>query len=239
MKNNILFLIVVFVLTNLSLYAFENDYFSVSDNGWINRKSSEPNVYHFTLKDFEKESSKNVEPQILVEVNEFNQKRYLDDDNSLLSAAKTGAKKSIELRTKIVRETFTQEIKKRAPSVTTKQIEDVLNKEIGTTEIEEPSLTMVDGHKAAVINFSMGYIKMRMFIFITLTKGFAITVTYTEPTSIDSIPEYDQFISSFNAKGEKATYYNAAVAPMIRYVIIFVIIFVIGLGLAIFLKKAN
>ena len=239
MKKNILFLIVAFVFTNISLFAFENNLFSVNDSGWQAGNGPKPNTFLFTLKDFVKEDPKNVEPKILVEVNEFGENRYIKDDSLLLDAAKLGANETINLRKKIITDTFTREMKARVPGITNKQIEDILEKELGTVEIEEPSYSIVNGHKAAVIDSTLGYIKTRLYVLMTLTKAFTITITYTEPTSIDSVSEVDQFVSSFNAKDKKATYYNAAIAPMIKYGLILLVLLIIGVVIVIVVKKAN
>ena len=237
MKKSILFLIVAFVFTNISLFAFENDLFKVNENGWKIENSSKPNTFLFSLKDFVKEDPKNVEPKILIEVNEFGENRYIKDDSILLDAAKLGANETINLRKKIISDTFTREMKARIPSITNKQIEEILEKELGTVEIENPSYTIVDGHKAAVIESTLGYIKTRLFVFMTLRKAFTITITYTEPTSIDSISEYDQFISSFNSKDKKATYYNAVISPLLKYGFIFSMLLLIGVVIVVIVAK--
>ncbi len=60
MKKYICFIVILFVFVNMSLFAFENEYFKVNDSKWsVNNKITSSfvkgfnGVYGFSLKDFE------------------------------------------------------------------------------------------------------------------------------------------------------------------------------------------
>ena len=240
MKKKILFLVIAFLMMNISLFAFDNDLFGVSSNDWDYKKGTEPNVYIFSLKDFEKEDAKSIPPQIVVQViQRQNEYQYRKEDKEVLALTKKAAKEDAEQRLKLIKDNMTKLLKSKMPNISDRKIDELMESEVGTPEFGDPYFKMIDGHKASVVDYSINYIKIRIIGIITLTKTIAITVVCSDPTSIDSLSSYNQFISSFKAKDRQATYFNAQILPMIKYVLGSVIGMILVSVLVFYIRKNN
>ena len=218
MKRKICFFVLFFMLINLSLYAFENDFFNVSDTGWKYEKGPENNSFIFVMKDFEKLDFKSIVPLIKVVVTENGEKKYIKDNKTYMSEAKEEAEKLYKKQLAITKGIMTQAIKSRFTSISDKKLEEMIENEIGETGIKEPHIDYLDKQKAVVVNYNVNFAQTRVISVLTLNRLYTITVVYSDPTDLDGLDQYKKFISSFKIKDKEATYFNAVTKPILMWV---------------------
>ena len=251
MKKYICFIVILFVFVNMSLFAFENEYFKVNDSKWsINNKVSSSfvkgfnGVYGFSLKDFETDDpiKKMAPPSIFVAVkkNEEGVTHYIKDEKGFLENQKKVVTQDFEAGEKRFKEAMLQVLLAQMPNTPKSRLEKMVDKEYeatGGSELGSIAYTRVGPHKAVESNYRLSVFAIRTYVIYTLTRIYYIEVKYYDSVEIDSLPAFKEFMSSLDFKDKIANKFNSETLPLLIKLGIGSIGLLIGIGAFIYVKK--
>ena len=215
MKKHIFLLIALFSFINISsLFAYENDFFKVKDNGW-NRKDLPNGNYHFVLKDYKPEDKtiKSFTPNIVVSVknHDHDEYKYIDDEKKYLKEIDDAIKKSCKLQAKEFKEAMIKDALKAFPNMPKSKIEKQLEKELEqySCEASDSHYKFINKHRGVESEYNIYIVKVRTLTILTMKRLYFLEIKYPEFVDIDSLDAYKEFISSFQIKDKEATFFNA------------------------------
>ncbi len=246
MKKIFFSLFFFLIIFNSSLFAFDNSFFSVNDDGWEVRPDSD-REFTFKMKDFnssEDEDDFKMIPSVSVIVSdndglvvakfnqdELNQIKETVENNAIsgyINDAKEMAYKALGVNT-----SKSSYITPFIPREVEKKVEELFE----DSGVKSYYYGTIGGNKAYVIDFKVGLIEGRRFALLGLKKSYIIEFRYGENTDIKSLKPYKDFVSSFKMKDSAPTSFNAFIyGSFAKSILKLLIIIAIG-GAASFFKK--
>ena len=232
MKFKISFLLTLFVCLNSSLFAFNNKYFSVKDNGWKVEKKSDK-IISFLLKDYTapEEDKLGIAPFININIEEkentiyvvkFNQKELDDLKKELENKA---YKENLELAQKGTRKFLESNFR----NATKSQIDKATEQAYEDSGIKSGSISKVGNSKAYRVDYKIAELLFRRFVVVSLNRFTIIEFAYPETFDLDSSKEYKDFISSFKNYDKDPSSFNGFIYGNIgRQLFRLIIIVVVG-----------
>ena len=235
MKNRFLFLLLFFITVNSSLFAFSNQFFSVSDAGWDVKKKSDY-IINFLLKNYLPEDGKESSPPPFVTINvkegantlyvvKYDQKELDNLKDELLKKAYAEGLKESKTEAK-------EFLKKNFGQLTNRQIDEAVDKMHEDSGIKSTSLTKIGSNKAYRIDYKISEVLFRRFVVITLKRAMIIEFTYPDGFDLDSEKAYKDFMASFKNPDHAPTSFNGFIfgggAFKILEILIVVVVFVVS-----------
>ena len=249
MKKYICFIVTLFVFVNMSLFAFENEYFKVNDSKWT--KGNPPPLkgnsamFAFILKDFEEvdASGKKNPPSIHISVknNADGKTHYIKDEKGFLEQHKKDIARDSADGEKMFKELMLKIAMAQMPNTPKSQIEKMVDKEYeqsGGTEIGSTFYTRIGEHRAVEGNYRIGVIWVKSYLIYTLTRIYYIEVKYFDGIDMDNLPAFKEFMSSLILKDRVASKFNSETLPTLITLSIGLVGSIIG-GVVYFVVKKN
>ena len=237
MKNKAIFLFCLFLFLTVSssLFAFNNKYFSVKDNGWEVKKKSDKQI-GFILKGYtpDEDNKAGLIPIINIQIEEDDEKLHVVKFNQkeldeLKDNLKNKAFKDYLESAKKASKTF---LEKMYPNAPRKQVEAALDEIYRDSGITSASLTKIGSCKAYCVNFNISEACFRRFVVQSLHRATIIEFTYPKSYDIDSSKEYKDFVSSFKNFDKEPTSFNGflygTAGPILLKLLIVVVLGVVG-----------
>ncbi len=221
MKKYLLFLVSIFVLTKVSLFAFDDSYLKMNDSKWNHQSGKDPLTQIFILKDYEPEDPKKpVLPNIVIKITPSTDKyQYWKGDKESLNKYKKLMEDSFQEVQNKMKNSIKNNIKKNIPNISDSKINEIIENELGESSMSGITTKRINGHNAISSDYQIGFFKFRVITIVTLVRDYSIVVTYGEDIDIDTLPAYKEFMQSLELKDRKATYFNAFFFANIYWII--------------------
>ena len=234
MKKLFYFLIAFLFIANISVYAFDNKYFSVSDKGWKVEKKSETEV-SFTMPSSQGNvSSENDDYDLYIcvdisktEDDDKDNKEfyYMNFDQKELEDWKVVCHEIHQGNVKDSKESLIKFFEEERPDWTEKERREAADTIIDeSSQIEKIYLGKFGKYKAQMFDSIVWGSKHRLIKIVTLNRINVLSMVATDSISFDTYEPYKEFEKTFNLKDKEATITNSYLHAYGWWILIIVLV---------------
>lgn len=229
---------VVFCLTNLTLFAEENAFFSVKQNKWDYKKIDDNN-YFYVLKEYEPAiPDRSFKPTINISVKPSDRGyQYYKADSEIRKDTTKLLEDAFKKDKEIFEKNMKANFKTIKHQISEKKQQEIIDSYLDESKIIGVSIKEVGGHKAVFSEYQIAFINIKIITILTLTNTYAIMFKSSVEDDFDSSAAYKEFVSNFKPKGMKASFFTATLFANWYWIALFIVGIISGIyG---FIKKSN
>ena len=212
MKKILSLIILLLIITNTALFAFETDLYKVNDKGWNHKEENgfliftQENSKEFTDPDTKQKANSNI--YILLRTLDFN--NLTPDDYSLENAEqfKNMFQTYFSRNIKNEKNKILKNVLQEFPGLSKEYLENRVNKRFERCKINSHSVTTIGKYKSYFIDFYNENFNVKYYSLHTMFHRYQIQLYYHKDIPEEDLKPAMEFINSFEPKDIAPTKLN-------------------------------